>query len=63
VRHAYSKQAEVTVPSPDDWEKQWKKKPHGMEKAKVVLVDFQLQQSGEAGTSGEVPAAAVARAG
>ena len=25
VHHAYSKHAEVTVPSLDDWEKQWKK--------------------------------------
>jgi len=27
VHHAYSKNAEVTVPSLDDWEKQWQKNP------------------------------------
>jgi hypothetical protein len=26
VHHAYSKRAEVTVPSLDDWEKNWNKK-------------------------------------
>ena len=26
VHHAYSRNAEVTVPSLDDWEKQWKRK-------------------------------------
>jgi integrase len=41
VHHAYSKHAEVTVPSLDDREKQWKKNPQGMEKPKVVSVDFQ----------------------
>jgi integrase len=40
VHHAYSKNAEVTVPSLDDWETQWKKNPQGMEKPKVVEVDF-----------------------
>jgi integrase len=40
VHHAYSKHAEVTVPSLDDWEKQWKENPHGMEQPKVVAVDF-----------------------
>ena len=41
VHHAYSKHAEVTVPSLDDWEKQWKKNPHGMKQPnKVVAVDF-----------------------
>jgi hypothetical protein len=38
---AYSKHAEVTVPSLDDWEKQWKKNPYGMKQPnKVVAVDF-----------------------
>jgi hypothetical protein len=32
VHHAYSKNAEVTVPSPDDWEKQGKKNPQGIVK-------------------------------
>ena len=40
VHHAYSKHAEVTVPSLDDWEKQWQKNPQGMDKPKVVAVDF-----------------------
>ena len=40
VHHAYSKNAEVTVPSLDDWEKDWKKNPHGIEKPKLVPVDF-----------------------
>lgn len=43
---AYSKHAEVTVPSLDDWEKQWKKNPQGMEKPKVVAVDFQVHERG-----------------
>jgi len=40
VHHAYSKRAEVTVPSLDDWEKQWKKDPHAAQQPKVVAVDF-----------------------
>jgi hypothetical protein len=44
VHHAYSKHAEVTVPSLDDWEKQWKKNPQGIVKPAVVQVDF---RSGE----------------
>jgi hypothetical protein len=40
VHHAYSKHAEVTVPSLDDWEKQWKKNPPGIVKPAVVQVDF-----------------------
>jgi hypothetical protein len=46
VRHAYSKQAEVTVPSLDDWEKQWKKTPQGIVKPAVVQVDFHAAQAG-----------------
>jgi integrase len=41
VHYAYSKRAEVTVPSLDDWEKEWKKDPRGLQKPKVVAVDFQ----------------------
>jgi integrase len=41
VHHAYSKRAEVTVPSLDEWEKQWKKDPQSFAQAKVVAVDFQ----------------------
>ncbi len=40
VHHAYSKHAEVTVPSLDDWEKQWKKNPQELAKPAVVQVDF-----------------------
>jgi integrase len=53
VHHAYSKHAEVTVPSLDDWEKQWKGQPaargqrseesgreNGMPRPAVVQVDF-----------------------
>ena len=29
MHHAYSKNAEVTVPSLDDWEKQWQRKTEG----------------------------------
>lgn len=41
VHHAYSRRAEVTVPSLDDWEKQWQKNPRGVGKPGVLLVDFQ----------------------
>ena len=61
VHHAYSKHAEVTVPSLDDWEKQWKKNPQGMEKPKVVAVDFQAQPAASAADH-EVPATAQAQA-
>ena len=37
MHHAYSKHAEVTVPSLDEWEKQWEKNPQGMEKPKTLL--------------------------
>lgn len=43
VHHAYSKHAEVTVPSLDDWEKQWQKNPQGITQPKLVPVDFQSQ--------------------
>ena len=59
VHHAYSKHAEVTVPSLDDWEKQWKKNPQAVEQPKVVAVNFQAAQrsAGE-----EPPATALAQA-
>ena len=41
VHYAYSKRAEVTVPSLDDWEKQWKKDPRSARQSKVLPVDFQ----------------------
>jgi integrase len=47
VHHAYSKNAEVTVPCLDDWEKQWKKNPQGMDKPKIVAVNFQSRQPAE----------------
>ena len=45
VHHAYSKHAEVTVPSLDDWEKQWKKNPQGIVKPAVMQVDFRVEDS------------------
>jgi integrase len=55
VHHAYARHAEVTVPSLDDWEKRWtenlkseKLKPE-MPKVAVVQVDFQGNQTAEAG--------------
>ena len=35
------KHAEVTVPSLDDWEKQWKKNPQGIVKRAAAQVDCQ----------------------
>jgi integrase len=43
VHHAYSKHAEVTVPSLDDWEKQWEKNPQQILQPKVLPVDFRSQ--------------------
>ncbi len=59
VHRAYSKHAEVTVPSLDDWEKQWKKNPQAVEQPKVVAVNFQSQQCS---ASAEPPANAIAQA-
>jgi len=59
VHHAYSKHAEVTVPSLDDWEKQWKKNPQAVEQPKVVAVNFQAPQSS---ASAELPATGLAQA-
>jgi integrase len=53
VHHAYSKNAEVTVPSLDDWEKQWKKNPQAMQQPKVVAVDFQSRPDGPASGNAE----------
>ena len=49
------------MPSPDDWEKQWKKNPHGMKQPKVVAVDFQSNQDGPASADAEGPVAAAAQ--
>lgn len=40
VHHAYSKHAEVTVPSLDDWQKEWEKNPTHNTQPKVLPVDF-----------------------
>ena len=40
VHHAYSKHAEVTVPSLDDWEKGWQKNPQQITQPKVLPVNF-----------------------
>jgi integrase len=40
VHHAYSKHAEVTVPSLDDWEKEWGKNSQRNVQAKLLRVDF-----------------------
>jgi integrase len=63
VHYAYSKHAEVTVPSLDDWEKEWKKNPHAMAQPKVVPVDFQAPQTGPCGTGSQGPDGAVALGG
>ena len=73
VHHAYSKHAEVTVPSLDDWEKQWKRNTEGsdqksvisgrneMPKPAVVQVDFQASRTGPSGGRGEIPPVAIAQ--
>jgi hypothetical protein len=40
VHHAYSKHAEVTVPSLDDWEKEWGKNSQRNVQPKLLPVDF-----------------------
>ncbi len=40
VHHAYSKHAEVTVPSLDDWEKEWGKDSQRNKQPKLLAVDF-----------------------
>jgi integrase len=47
VHHAYSKNAEVTVPSLDDWEKKWKENPQGIQKPTVVPVEFRTNRAVE----------------
>src|SRR5216683_3742248 len=48
VHYAYSKRAEVTVPSLEDWEKEWKNNPQASPAAKVLAVDFQSAQQAPA---------------
>jgi integrase len=43
VHHAYSKHAEVTVPSLDDWEKDWQENPQRSVQPKLLPVDFRSQ--------------------
>ena len=64
VHHAYSKRAEVTVPSLDDWEKNWKTLKLEMLNAEikmpaVVQVDFHAP----AVRDGEATAAVACQAG
>ena len=40
IHHAYSRNAEVTVPSLDDWEKEWDKNPQRIIQPKLLPVDF-----------------------
>jgi hypothetical protein len=75
VHHAYSKHAELTVASLDDWEKQWKRKTEGsdqksvisdrieMPRPAVVQVDFQAQPGADSGENADTPVAAAAYAG
>ena len=44
VHHAYAKHAEVTVPSLDDWEKDWKQSPRASAAPKVLPVDFRIPE-------------------
>ncbi len=50
VHHAYSKHAEVTVPSLDDWEKEWQKNPQRIAQPKLLPVDFRTPQPVPAAT-------------
>ena len=63
VHHAYSRNAEVTVPSLDDWEKSFRTGANavGMEKPKLVPVEFGGQATGPALLTGvaQEPRAAV----
>ena len=40
VHYAYAKHAEVTVPSLDDWEKEWQKNPQRSVQPKLLPVGF-----------------------
>ncbi len=62
VHHAYSKRAEVTVPSLEDWEKQWKKNPQASPAPKVVAVDFKSAQQSPAEQVAQPGAAVPGRA-
>jgi hypothetical protein len=55
VHHSYSKHAEVSVPSLNDGQKQWKKNPQGIVKPAVAQVDFQAAQASGAADNAGVP--------
>jgi Zn/Cd-binding protein ZinT len=40
VHNAYAKHAEVTVPSLDDWEKDWQENPQRSAQPKLLPVNF-----------------------
>jgi integrase len=42
VHRAYAKHAEVTVPSLDDWEKEWQEKPQRGSQPKSLAADFRV---------------------
>jgi hypothetical protein len=42
VHRAYAKHTEVTVPSLDDWEKDWRENPQRSAPQKLLPVDFRL---------------------
>jgi hypothetical protein len=62
VHHAYSKHAEVTVPSLDDWEKDWQKNPQGVAKPKLLPVDFRSRHDNVSSADGEMPVVDVVQA-
>ena len=45
VHRAYAKHADVTVPSLDDWEKEWQKNPQRDGQSKLLPVDFRSSQA------------------
>ena len=45
VHRAYAKHAEVTVPSLDDWEKDWLEKPKRRVQSKLLPTDFRSQSA------------------
>jgi site-specific recombinase XerD len=61
VHHAYSKRAEVTVPSLDDWEKQWKKDPNSIQQPKVVPVNFKANNASAETTQAQATESAQAQ--
>ncbi len=58
VHHAYSKRADVTVPSLNDWEKRHREDPQGLSQPKVVSVDFKTQMGAGGASTGGVMAGA-----